>query len=170
MDRTGQPSDRNASRTCRCRFLRSPPVLSPGRTFLWRTSSTNHCSSEGVPQTCKALCPGTAEDPGDRSYRANPRPYSVGDSQRDVLKALGQEVESQSVSEHCLPRRTERPQPFGGLQPRGSCDLGGEGQEQQHKRGGVHLGDVCSYVVTEDGYEVSTIFRSSRPTIATLLL
>src|SRR5215213_7850925 len=156
MGRTGQPSDRNASRTCRCRFLRSPPVLSPGRTFL--------------SQTCKALCPGTAEDPGDRSYRANPRPYSVGDSQRDVLKALGQEVESQSVSEHCLPRRTERPQPFGGLQPRGSCDLGGEGQEQQHKRGGVHLGDVCSYVVTEDGYEVSTIFRSSRPTIATLLL
>src|SRR5215211_5746232 len=151
MGRTGQPSDRNASRTCRCRFLRSPPVLSPGRTFLTRTSSTKHCSSEGVTQTCKALCPGTAEDPGDRSHCAKPQPYSVGDSQRAVLKALGQEVESQSVPEHCQPRMTEPPEPFGGLQPRGSRDLGGDCQDQQHKRGGVHLGDHRSYIVTEDG-------------------
>ena len=55
----------------------------------------------------------------------------VGDPKRDVLEALGQEVEGQSVPEHRQGGRTEPPEPFGGLEAGGARDLAGDGQDQE---------------------------------------
>src|SRR5918995_5312256 len=80
----------------------------------------------------------------DRAYRSQPRPYGVCDPQRDVLEALGQEVEGQCVPEHRQRGRTGPPEPFGGLEARGSRDFGGDSQDQDQESGRVHLGDLRS--------------------------
>src|ERR671920_2103042 len=52
----------------------------------------------------------------DRAHRSEPRPYGVCHPQRDVLQALGQEVEGQGVPDYRQDGRAWPPEPFRGLE------------------------------------------------------